>query len=46
MIQIVGLHQFLLEIIGVFHGNAAFTMVIIYRIIILFCVKKINMPGA
>ena len=42
----MGLHQFLLEIIGVFHGNAAFTMVIIYRIIILFCADEINMPAA
>jgi hypothetical protein len=42
----MGLHQFLPEIIGVFHGNAAFTMVTVYRIIILFCADEINMPGA
>ena len=46
LIQVMGLHQFLLKIVGVFHRNAAFTMVIFYRIIILFWIKKINMPGA
>ena len=46
MIQVMGLHEFLLEIIGVFHRNTAFTMVTVYHIVILFCADEINMPGA